>query len=311
MKKTIKKRAFVSAIAMLIVSAIVLTSSTFAWFSMSKQATIEQMDLTVSAPDGIQISANASAWTSSLTNDDFFNESSTSRYKAYDGNKNLLPKELCPVSSAFKQFSDGAAIFYKATLDDRGRASIITVEQKAGNDDAAGLVAFDIFFKVAADMKVYFGTSEFTDGSNSDILTALRVAFQPLGNVSADASADTAVALKSTSATTPIVYEPDSENRSADAISAGNSTGYVATKYATSPYAAGTVNSNFVLDNGNTQSLSCKSLTDKTATTDKSFDLTAGITKMRIYVWVEGNDIDCRNSVAGAVLSVALKFTID
>ena len=61
MKKTIKKRAFVSAIAMLIVSAIVLTSSTFAWFSMSKQATVDSMDLTVSSPEGIQISANASA----------------------------------------------------------------------------------------------------------------------------------------------------------------------------------------------------------------------------------------------------------
>lgn len=313
MKKTIKKRAFVSAIAMLIVSAIVLTSSTFAWFSMSKQATIEQMDLTVSAPEGIQISANASAWTASLTNDDFFNEESTSRYKAYDGNINLLPKELIPVSSAFKayNFDTGAMNFFKATLDDKGNATVTAVEQTAGNDDAAGLVAFDIFFKVAEDTKVYFGTSEFTDGSNSDILTALRVAFQPLGETPADSSADTAVALKKTNGTDSIVYEPDSENRSADAISAGNSTGPVETKYVAGIYAAGTVDENSVLTNNSNETLTCKSVTDTAADADKSFDLKAGITKYRVYVWVEGNDIDCRNSVAGAVLSVALKFTID
>ncbi|MCI5592903.1 MAG: hypothetical protein PUG56_01150, partial [Ruminococcus sp.] len=84
MKKTIKKRAFVSAIAMLIVSAIVLTSSTFAWFSMSKQATVDSMDLTVSSPEGIQISANASAWTANLTIDEIFNtdDTTTSRYDA-------------------------------------------------------------------------------------------------------------------------------------------------------------------------------------------------------------------------------------
>ena len=103
MKKTIKKRAFVSAIAMLIVSAIVLTLSTFAWFSMSKQATVDSMDLTVSSPEGIQISANASAWTANLTIDEIFNtdETTTSRYDAYEGNANLYPADLIPVSSCF------------------------------------------------------------------------------------------------------------------------------------------------------------------------------------------------------------------
>ena len=53
MKKTIKKRAFVSAIAMLIVSAIVLTSSTFELLSMSKQETVDSMYLTFSSTEGI------------------------------------------------------------------------------------------------------------------------------------------------------------------------------------------------------------------------------------------------------------------
>ena len=312
MKKTIKKRAFVSAIAMLIVSAIVLTSSTFAWFSMSKEATVEKMDLTVSSPEGIQISANASAWTASLTQEELFDEESTSRYKAYDGNVNLMPINLIPVSSSFMYFdtTTGASNFFKATLDDAGLATVTPVSQEARNDDVAGILAFDLFFKVASDTTVYFGTSEFVDNTSSDILTALRVAFQPMGNTDSTDAA-TAIALKSTANTDTIVYEVDSINRSADAIAAGASTGPVPTRYLTNVNASSSVNENFVITNAYAAALACKSIASDADTSAKAFDLKAGVTKMRIYIWVEGNDIDCRNSVAGAALSAALKFTID
>ena len=313
MKKTIKKRAFVSAIAMLIVSAIVLTSSTFAWFSMSKEAKVEQMDLTVSSPEGIQISANASAWTASLTNDDFFNEKSTSRYKAYDGNINLLPLNLIPLSPSMrgKNSTTGVFNFYKAVLNDAKYATVTLASQTAGNDDAAGLVAFDLFFKVAAATKVYFGTSVFTDSSKSDILTALRLGFQPMGNTSSTDPA-VATALMTTADKSGIIYEPDSLNRSADALASGKSanTAY-ATKGINGTSAAGTVNSDFVLTNNYNETPQATVIQSDAAASSKAFNLKAGVTKMRVYIWVEGNDIDCRNSVAGAALSVALKFTID
>ncbi len=54
-----KKRALISAIAMLVVSAIVLTSATFAWFSMGKKVTVEQFKANVSEADGLLISAYA------------------------------------------------------------------------------------------------------------------------------------------------------------------------------------------------------------------------------------------------------------
>ena len=52
-----KKRALISAIAMLVVSAIVLTSATFAWFSMGQKVTVEQFKANVSEADGLLISA--------------------------------------------------------------------------------------------------------------------------------------------------------------------------------------------------------------------------------------------------------------
>lgn len=314
MKKTIKKRAFVSAIAMLIVSAIVLTSSTFAWFSMSKQATVDSMDLTVSSPEGIQISANASAWTANLTIDEIFNtDDTTSRYDAYEGNANLYPADLIPVSSAFEysETTTGRVTFYKATLNDKGYANVSVVSQTAGNADNAGLIAFDLFFKVAQPTTVYFGTSEFVDNSSSDVLTALRVGFTPLGNVPIGSTAAEAQALNTfTKGTGNIVYEVDSMKRSADAKSLGQTDGHqIPTEYIAATSAAGQT-TNGILDNGQTKATAAKPITDTDDASVKSFNLKAGITKMRVFLWVEGNDIDCQNSIAGAAFTAALKFTI-
>ena len=315
MKKTIKKRAFVSAIAMLIVSAIVLTSSTFAWFSMSKQATVDSMDLTVSSPEGIQISANASAWTANLTIDEIFNtdDTTTSRYDAYEGNANLYPADLVPVSSAF-EYSDtntGRVTFYKATLNDTGYASVSAVSQTAGNANNAGLIAFDLFFKVANDTTVYFGTSEFKDNSSSDVLTSLRLGFTPLGNVPIGSTAADAQALNTfTRGTNNIVYEVDSMNRSADATSLGQTPGKLTTRYLAATSAAGQT-TNGILNNTQTHTTAAKLITDTDNASVKSFNLKAGVTKMRVFLWVEGNDVDCQNSIAGAAFTAALKFTID
>ena len=315
MKKTIKKRAFVSAIAMLIVSAIVLTSSTFAWFSMSKQATVDSMDLTVSSPEGIQISANASAWTANLTIDEIFNtdDTTTSRYDAYEDNTNLYPTDLVPVSSAFEYASSATGVvnFYKATLNDKGFANVSAISQTAGNADNAGLISFDLFFKVAQQTTVYFGTSEFKDNSSSDVLTALRVGFTPLGNLAIGSTAAEAQALNTfTRGTGNIVYEVDSMNRSADATSLGQTTGRLDTKYLAGTGASGQT-TNGILDNSFTHATAAKLVRDTDAASVKSFTLNAGVTKMRVFLWVEGNDVDCQNSIAGAAFTAALKFTID
>ena len=37
----------------------------------------------------------------------------------------------------------------------------------------------------------------------------------------------------------------------------------------------------------------------------------AGITRVRVYMWMEGNDVDCANDVAGATLNFNLVLEID
>ena len=41
------------------------------------------------------------------------------------------------------------------------------------------------------------------------------------------------------------------------------------------------------------------------------FDLKAGYNKVRVYIWIEGQDLDCDNSISGNTVSVNLQFTQD
>lgn len=42
----------------------------------------------------------------------------------------------------------------------------------------------------------------------------------------------------------------------------------------------------------------------------KAFDLAAGITKMRVYMWIEGQDIDCENNASGTDITFNLELSI-
>ena len=44
---------------------------------------------------------------------------------------------------------------------------------------------------------------------------------------------------------------------------------------------------------------------------ERAFDLAAGVTKMRIYMWIEGQDIDCENNATGSDISYNLQFSTE
>lgn len=65
-----KKRSLLAAVAMLIVSAIVLTSATYAWFATNTTVSVEEVQASVSNTDGsILISEDGLTWRTSLTKD--------------------------------------------------------------------------------------------------------------------------------------------------------------------------------------------------------------------------------------------------
>ena len=301
MKKTFKKRAFISAIAMLIVSAIVLTSSTFAWFTMSKKATVEQMNLTVTSPEGIQISANTNAWTTAITLSDLKGESGT-RFAADVDNTNHFPDELKPSSSHMTVSANTFPTFFEGSMSDAGKLTTTKVTDADG-----GYVVFDVFLKVATAQTVYWKNSDITipDGDNEVALRSMRMAIVDCGS---DADPTTAKTLAKMNGTTNYssMYEPASTLH----LDESKNGTYIDTKYVNVAAADQTVGSDTLQTNG---VYTCKAKVQATDTTKDTmqFPLEAGINRIRVYVWMEGNDVDCLSDAAGGTINVDLQFTID
>lgn len=307
MKNTLRRRTFISAIAMLIVSAIVLTSSTFAWFSMAKRVEVETMELNITSPDGVQISANANAFTTMLTLADVKGES-TARWNAYDGNQNNFPELLVPSSSNLA-VANSLPKFYSGSIDDAGYINASAVPADVGS----GYIAFDIFVKVGQDMQVFWNETTVTCADNEDVTSAMRVALLNCGTVAAkaDAAAIQAVNPANANQNRVVMYEPNSTNHTDASGYADGAT--VPDLYLTSAFTRRTPTGNgknIMQEAQYAGSALGTRATDSTKATNAYFNAVTGINRVRVYLWMEGNDVDCANDVAGATINFNLVLTI-
>lgn len=302
MKKTFKKRAFISAIAMLIVSAIVLTSATYAWFSMAKKVEVESMELNVTSPEGIQISANTSAFTTKLTADDITGASST-RFKAYEGHINNIPETIKP-SSTILENSGSKINWFDGSINDSGMMQI----SKINNEVGSGLTAFDLFVKVKNAQTVKFGSTTVTCADNPEVVTAMRVALISYGTVEEKADAS---AIQNGQIVGRTTYELDASNHTStvnEALAAGKTIPeFKGIRYAGSVRPDSNF-SNIVTNSSNVYSVVGTVAKTASAATIK---VGAGITHLRVYMWMEGNDVDCANDVAGSTINFNLVLEID
>lgn len=308
MKNTLKKRTFISAIAMLIVSAIVLTSSTFAWFSMAKRVEVETMELNITSPDGVQLSGNANAFTTMLTLADLKGET-TARWAAYEGNQNNFPELLTP-SSTNMVVARSLPSFYSGSINDAGRLNAT----KVADEKASGIVAFDIFVKVSQDQKVYWSETTVECADNPDVLSAMRVGLVHCGTVAAKANAAAILDTKPVDSYSRrcVMYQPNA-NIHTEASGYKTDEANVPDKYISAPVTnlvpAG--NGGNIIENVNyVSNTSATVVNDTTKTTEAYFNALTGINRVRVYLWMEGNDVDCANDVAGATLNFDLVFTI-
>lgn len=161
MKHT-KKRAVLSAVAMLIVSAIALSSATYAWFSSGNAVGVDQIQATVSNSDGsILISATGvgDTWKTQLTLTDLQAVAS-----------NRLPATLVPVSvkmGATPQIIGG---------------SITDATFQASGATTAGFIEYTVYIKATAatnvnitplfNSSVAFVYGGVVQGTNSVLLNA-------------------------------------------------------------------------------------------------------------------------------------------
>ena len=177
-----KKRSLVAALAMLVVSAIVLTSSTYAWFAASNTATISGVSATTGNSAGsIYISADGSNWATSLTQANFVGVG-TNSFPGEGGS-------LTPVS-----FDKDGNAWYTGTFGQADGSATSTLESKvATSQDLMGnYIKFTVYMyaEVACTVTV---TPTFTDtskycyaafgqGTDYTIIGAVGNGYTPIGS---------------------------------------------------------------------------------------------------------------------------------
>lgn len=297
MKKTMKKRAFISAIAMLIVSAIVLTSSTFAWFSMSKEAQVSSMNLNITTADGISISANTKKFGTTVTMDDIIPtaDKAGTGLAADADHTNNIPELLAPSSSTLSVYaSDGyLPAFYTGSVNEEGNRIVTT---KVANDKEGKYVVFDLFVQVSENNKVVSLKGSEIKNTEDSVLKVMRMGIINCGYEEYQNRAK--VKTKTTNSYDNISLWVVDGNETANMTymnQAGSFNKSPSGNY-TSQGSGSTIARNI-----------CKS-----ADADGlSFTAMKGVNRIRIYLWVEGNDPDCSNDVAGNSFDFNLKLSID
>ena len=199
---------------------------------------------------------------------------------------------------------DALPNWFDGSINDQGTMDIYSVDETRG-----GFVAFDLFIKVKSATTVKFGSSSVSCDGNAELPTAMRIALVNCGTVkeNAEASAIKSVLPPNTNAR-KVVYEVDASNHTVAAQALG-ANGIMETK----PIISAGLGIKCRTDYPNTVALNTYSLFANLATTASvaKINVAAGITRMRVYMWMEGNDVDCANDVAGSTINFNLVLEID
>ena len=310
------RKKILTAFLMLIVTAISLTTASYAWFTENTTVTVDSIDVNVSAANGIQVSVDAVNWKANISTTDITTN-------AYTGNTNQLPNQIVPVSTIGDvDTATGFMKMYKGSIEadaSTAHGYRLVAEQSVEKAGTTGdFIAFDLFLLTTQATTVYLTTSSdvVATAANTGLKNAARVAFLYEGSAVTGASAS-AIALKGAAShgegNNNLIWEPNSNAHKAGGISQANN--YGETKFTATtivpnyygikaPIAANPavdyqskvdtyfaqVTPDIQTPEGNTANGEYKTL----------FNLAAGINKIRIYGWVEGQDYDCENNASGS-----------
>lgn len=320
-KKSKRKANLKLSLLILLLMAVLLMSSTYAWFTSNLQVTIGTLDVNVEAKNGLQISADGTNWKTILDVADLMPDTLDATYAT---NTNQIPTIMEPVSSAGNVVDGKLNMFYGTVTSDEtsGKWELTATKETDTKGTDGKYIVFDIFLRVDKESPLSLTTgSGVTDSKTSGkgLENATRVAFinegtKPVGTALGEIQAQNSGADGTTK-----IWEPNSNSHTTAAI-ANARDNYGVTISATDKVQhygiKAAIADGIELKNTHTAADSTyftKVSTIQTETTmaeTELINLTAGITKLRVYMWVEGQDFDCDNSASGSDLSFDLQFSI-
>ncbi|NLA32346.1 MAG: hypothetical protein GX864_00140 [Mollicutes bacterium] len=307
-------------------------TSTYAWFTANKTITVNPIQVNVETQGGIQISVDARTWKSQIGPTDLNNAAAY-----YTDHTNQIPATLEAVSSGLAVDTSGRLEMFYGVVDTTGTDHILTATRDIEVRGTTGrFVAFDVFIKADSTSQLYLttnsGVSVPADQPNdTGIKNATRVAFVETGFSANLGLAHTAYqALNNGTGSTVYLWEPNYDVHTATAIAHADSVYGLtipATGGAVVPYSGvkaailSTDNVNAAVLGTTTHATAYPSFFNAISPTystplaftggstpQQVFTVQEGVTKMRWYMWIEGQDVDCENSASGgyAVFNVQL-----
>ncbi len=318
-RKEDKKRKKVKSLVLLLVLTIIMFSTaTYAWFTANQTVTVSTLDVHVEASNGLQISTNASEWKTVITNADIT--------AGYAGAKNMVPATLNAVSTD-GTVSESELNMYKGVVGSdaqTGEYTITAAKSPAKAGSTGDYIAFDMFLRVDQAQTIYLTTSSNVmakEGTeDKGLKNAARVGFVTLGNASSETAAGTLQALN-TPAATAIIWEPNADAHTARGNASAieysitvddktNRTGYFGLKQeiANQTKLKDAMNGT---DTTNTAEVTPNVVTPEAyaGAYQQVVRLEAGVTKIRVYMWVEGQDVDCENNASGTDISYNVQLS--
>ncbi len=307
MKANAKMRnKLIPAIAMLAVSAVTLTTASYAWFTMSKEVSVTGIQLQATAPDNVLIAmASTTSSGNTTTNPEIADPVwDTTNYKTHFkpavelGNPQFMRRgseKLKPASSL-----TGKELFYTDGADQAGAAvadqSIFTKvntttpnQQSASGGNDGYYVDANLWIMTTGETDVNLALdmtkSNIEIVGTGNLYKAVRVAFL---NAAADAPSNGSDAL---------VFEKGADNADGKVVIAEGA-------YKTAEPDATTDDSVFLTDLGKGASKTICTLAKANMSSDSPYTPT----KITIRIWLEGQDAECITDNANQTFKFNLVF---
>lgn len=320
-----KKYRLLILLLLLFGTGIMLATSTYAWFTANKTVSIGTLQVQIEAKNGIQISADGTNWKSIVQKTDLTSASAT-----YAAAKNQLPDILEAVSTGGVVNADGQLPMYYGNIGTNAAGNYILTATKEtdANGTTGKYIAFDLFFKVDKETDIWITPTsgvKTTDANDTGIKNASRIGFVVLGNTTAGAALTDIQALNKGVSSSTYIWEPNYNIHTPAGIANARDVYGVTTTAdgAILPY-SGVISDIADVDDvllGNaTQEKDAAKFKDVTIAYKTkanythyipAFKLSNGITKVRIYMWVEGQDVDCENNASNGNITFDLQITTE
>ena len=320
-KKEQRKNRLFYLLLLLLMTTISLSFSSYAWFTTNRLVRVDLLDVNVRAQGGIEISTDGQNWKGAISVYDIQDARNT-----YPTSINQIPSTLEPVSTIGEIENGKLKMFYGIVENDLYGNYIISTERSVETESFDELstgkfIAFDLFLKTNNNTDLYLTPlSNITYGGETSVG---RVAFIEEGTTPAVADITMIQSLSTNSNDNVYIWEPNYDTHTihgienaaniygittseigdkiiydgvSKEISASQNITVQQAKSSIYPNYFQTVDINYYTENNFTNNLPI-------------FTLKGGISKYRVYMWIEGQDVDCENNASVGNISLNLQFS--